>query len=337
MVDWSITFLITGFGVATNEQRGRVVFSPPAQSGSTEASTLRESAKFSGFPFPPERFARATVVQQAEDHRTAAKACLFEIDRTLDTLVFTAFGRAKYLPVGYASGQAIVPLAFSETHAPMPIASELRQPTMPSPDSWVATAFLKHTEHLLTKPPTLFSESELALAAGLRWMRLGSLARTFSESVTVAFVMEWLALEAMLLTRPEERLTDALQRIPLLMRHWPTAISMNYTPSLRAEDLVANVVEWKAVVEHMGNERKEMFHGREFHVSADPAAPPSWERGAKSFSSLEAVLGRCVAFLGKMSRERPTLRGVWGAAGDYVPSDDDCPPTNLGGWTKVWM
>ena len=54
--------------------------------------------------------------------------------------------------------------------------------------------------------------------------------------MTVAFVLEWLALETMLVTDPEERITDALKRIPKLMRHWPTKVAFSYMPNLRAED-----------------------------------------------------------------------------------------------------
>ena len=70
----------------------------------------------------------------------------------------------------------------------------------------------------------------------------------------------------MLVTDPEERITDALKRIPKLMRHWPTKVAFSYMPNLRAED------EWGETVQQMYEERKEIFHGREF----DNPIGPSW-------------------------------------------------------------
>ena len=213
---------------------------------------------------------------------------------------------------------------------------KLAPPVMPSYKTQEAEAFLAHTVHLLEKDSSAHTEAERLLAAGLRWCRLGSLARAFSESMTVAFVLEWLALETMLVTDPEERITDALGRIPKLMRHWPTTVEMNYMPNLRAKDTSISEHEWSETVQQMYQERKDIFHGREFENPIDPGWTPSCE-AAKSLPVLEAILGRCVSFLGRATRSKVTLGEAWSGLNGYVPTNEDAPPTNLGGWSRVWM
>ena len=62
---------------------------------------LNESAQVSRFPFRTDRFPQAVIVIKDDNRIHASQKALMEIDRTLDTLVFTWFSQCKYLPVGY--------------------------------------------------------------------------------------------------------------------------------------------------------------------------------------------------------------------------------------------
>ena len=149
-------------------------------------------------------------------------------------------------------------------------------------------------------------------------------------------MLEWLALETMLVTVPEERIKDALRRIPKLMRYWPTTVAFNYMPNKRAKDASISEHEWVETVEEIYQDRREIFHGREFDNPIDPSWTPSCE-AAKSLPVLEAILGRCVSFLGRATRSRMTLGEAWSDLDGYVPTNNDAPPTNLGGWYRSWM
>jgi hypothetical protein len=122
---WEVTFLVTGFQVRGHHRIGKVRFSEPAVSGTPEARLLQNSADESRCIFDPIYFARASSTQSGEQPYEAARNALFELDRTLDTLVFTDFGCSKYLPVGYAvpvdAAGAGCSLAFTETFPPSPI------------------------------------------------------------------------------------------------------------------------------------------------------------------------------------------------------------------------
>lgn len=276
-------------------------------------------------------------MQWTETPTDAARRGLFEIDRTLDVLAFSDFGRCRYLPVGFVvSPQSAQGIAFTETYPPLPLLPSFTPRVMKELDLMLARGFVRHSEHILAVDEANYTEAMRALATALRWCRLGSLARGFSESVTVAFVMEWMALESLLLTSPKERVTDALRRLPTLMRHWPLSVSSDYMPGLRSADPESERPKWRTVIDDLYRERKEMFHGREFHVPANPDAPQSWERGAKTFSYLEAILGRCVAFVGKRSRTYATVADVWSGVDSYIAERDDTPPSNLGGWGRSW-
>ena len=332
-----VTFLVTGFTVTGSYRRGQVTFREPVQPSDPEFSALQESSRHCRCPFPVHVFPRASVEMPGDGVHSHQEKALHEIDRVLDTLVFTDFGCAKYLPIGCVSTSTVRATKARETFVPMPIRSVLTPPVMPSYKTREAEAFLAHTEHLLDKDSSAYTEAERLLAAGLRWCRLGSLARAFSESVTIAFVLEWLALETMLVIDPKERITDALKRIPKLMRHWPTTVGLNYMPNLRAKDTSISEHEWGETVQQMYEERRDIFHGREFDNPLDPGWTPSWEHGATSFPVLEAILGRCISFLGRATRSTLTLGEAWSGLDGYVPANEDAPPTNLGGWSRTWM
>ena len=262
---WTIAFLISGFQVKGPPfRRGRVEFSEPAPSGSIEAENLRISAASAEFGFAVDKFSRAIVVEESVDQSSAVKMGRFEIDRTLDTLSFTKFGQSKFLPVGYVLDETsrYVALEHFETNRPMPFRPSLiSEPVMEARWLFEEEPFFRHTDHLLKQPASTHSEAQRTLSAGLRWCRLGSLARGFSESVTVAFVMEWLALESMLLSHPKETTASALRRLAVLMRHWPIEIATNYTPSLRSVDIVSGHAAWQQLIAEMGEERRDIFHG----------------------------------------------------------------------------
>jgi hypothetical protein len=319
---------------------GHVRFWEPALPGTSDADVLRRSAADTDFVFDVTRFPRATAVHDADREVDAARHALFEIDRTLDTLAFTDLGRSRYLPVGYAiadpPGAAARPLAFRETYPAVPLPPSITPRVMNEFNLRVLEGFMRHTRHLLSAAPTGHSSASRALATALRWCRLGSLARGFSESVTVAFVMEWMALETLLLIHPRERIKDALPRVVNLMKNWPPGVASDYTPGLRSENPEKARAQWEQIVQELYRERKEIFHGREFHVYVDPTAKPSWEHGATMFGCLEAILGRCVAFVGRRSQVHDTLADIWGGSEEFVPDRDDTPPTNLGGWGRSW-
>ena len=332
----TVTFLVTGFTVTGSYRRGQVTFREPVKPSAPEFSALQESSRHCRCPFPVHVFPLASIELPEGDSSSNQQKALHEIDRVLDTFVFTHFGSAKYLPIGCVTTSTVRAIRAEETFVPMLMRRKLAPPVMPSYKTQEAEAFLAHTVHLLEKDSSAHTEAERLLAAGLRWCRLGSLARAFSESMTVAFVLEWLALETMLVTDPEERITDALGRIPKLMRHWPTTVEMNYMPNLRAKDTSISEHEWSETVQQMYQERKDIFHGREFENPIDPGWTPSCE-AAKSLPVLEAILGRCVSFLGRATRSKVTLGEAWSGLNGYVPTNEDAPPTNLGGWSRVWM
>jgi hypothetical protein len=93
--------------------------------------------------------------------------------------------------------------------------------------------------------------------------------------------MEWMALETLILKASTERVTDALLRVPQLMRHWPVDVVDNYDASLRADNPELTRQEWKRIVDELYSDRKDIFHGRQFHAPTDPAPPPSRDRGAR--------------------------------------------------------
>ena len=334
----TVTFLVTGFTVTGSYRRGQVTFREPVQPSAPEFSALQESSRHCRCPFPVHVFPLASIELPEGDSSSNQQKALHEIDRVLDTFVFTDFGSAKYLPIGCVTTSTVRAIRAKETFVPMLMSRGLAPPVMPSYKTQEAEAFLAHTVHLLEKDSSAHTEAERLLAAGLRWCRLGSLARAFSESITVAFVLEWLALETMLVTVPGERITDALNnRIPKLMRHWPTTVKMNYMPNVRAEDTSISEHEWGETVKQMYEERKEIFHGREFDNPTDPRSwTPSCE-AAESLPVLEAILGRCVSFLGRATRSSVTLGEAWSGLDGYVPTNEDAPPINLGGWSRTWM
>jgi hypothetical protein len=335
--EWAVTFLVSGFSVPNLCRIGLVEFSPPLDHSSPDFGLLVQSAEIGGLPFRVDTFPRATIHVSEREPRNAIKWGLLEIDRTLDTLAFTDFGCSKYLPVGFVTcrlgGSHAEPIGYRETAIPSPIAVKVEPPVLEGYRLCDALRFQAHSQHLLARTKVPLSESEEALAAGLRWCRLGSLSRAFSESTTVAFVLEWTALESLLLTHDQDRVKDALgRRIPKLLRHWPTRINTDYWPRLRSTDLGASEQEWRdLVLQDLYPHRRDVFHGREFHVPNDPSGPPL---GHRSFGFLEAILGRVVAFVGKRSRTEPSLRVVWEGVDAYQPDDDDAPPSNLGGWSR---
>jgi hypothetical protein len=333
---WAVTFLITGFTVPKPHRLGLIEFSPPVPRSSPTLPALIESARLARFPLRVDVFPCATIVMPDDDRRTAIRWALFELDRTLDTLTFTDFGCSKYLPVGVvvdlANPSVALPLDYSETYIPGPIVTRIALPPLEGYRLDAASCFHAHSAHLLNRRNQPLSESEDALAGALRWCRLGALARTFSESSTVAFVLEWTALETLVLGHGSERVNDALERIPKLMRHWPTDVDSNYMPTLRADDPQRAEAEWhRLVFDELYPHRKDVFHGREFHVPNDPNGPALSHR---ALGLLEAILGRVVAFVGKRSRTEQTIQLAWKGVGVYATVDDDCPPRNLGGWTR---
>ena len=359
----TVTFLVTGFTVTGSYRRGQVTFREPVQPSAPEFSALDESSRHCRCPFPVHVFPRASVELPEGDSSSNQQKALHEIDRVLDTFVFTDFGSAKYLPIGCVTTSAVRAIRAKETFVPMLMSRGLKPPVMPSYRTQEAEAFLAHTVHLIEKDSSAHTEAEQdsgsrglprtycaphrkgqfgshgsrkASSSGATLVPTRSLARAFSESMTVAFVLEWLALETMLVTDPEERITDALRRIPKLMRYWPATVAFNYMPNERAKDASISEHEWVETVEEMYQDRKEIFHGREFDNPIDPSWTPSCE-AATSLPVLEAILGRCVSFLGRATRSRMTLGEAWSDLDGYVPTNTDAPPTNLGGWTRSWV
>jgi len=65
---------------------------------------------------------------------------------------------------------------------------------------------------LLLKPPKKFTESKKRVATALRWCRLSALSRLFSGSSTIAFILDWIALETLAKNDRTERFGDSVEK-----------------------------------------------------------------------------------------------------------------------------
>lgn len=113
----------------------------------------------------------------------AARRGLFEIDRTLDVLTFSDFGRCRYLPVGFVvSPRSAQGIAFTETYPPLPLAPSSTARVMTEPNVELIRRFVRHSEHYLRCPPES-SESETERRSAIRARTRGSTADSAAGTV----------------------------------------------------------------------------------------------------------------------------------------------------------
>jgi hypothetical protein len=341
MQKWKITFLISGFKIDNNIYKvGNVEFTNNSKETHVEISLLEESANFCKFPFRLNLFPRAHIIVEDDDYKHAAMRALIEIDRTLDTFAFSYFSQCKYLPIGYVKNvdsEEAHPIKYKESHVPMPLEPSFLS-EMSSVNFSISYDYIKHFEHLLLKQPHEFTESNKKLATALRWCRLGSLSRYLSESSTVAFIFEWIALETLLtFDENDTNVTIKLKRLPKLMKHFSEKIIFNYSKIIETNIPSNNEQIWNDKIFKMYEDRKDIFHEGHMSISIDflNLLGPKEYKG--DIGILEAILSRVLPFIAKGSKNFSIIKGIWDNLNSYSPKDEDEPVTNLGGWSEAWV
>lgn len=337
MKKWKVNFLISGFEVESGTFKiGNIIFSKVDTTSLREITLLQKSADFAKFQFGITRFPKATVEIEEDDYKKAAMKGLFEIDRTLDTLVFSSFSKSKYLSVGYVeninNNSESYPIEYLESSVPTPLLSR-HKTTMNSLYFYLSEDYIKHFEHLLTKDPKNFTESEEKLATALRWCRLGSLSRFHGQSTTPAFIFEWIALETLIRIDEDTRVKDRLKLTLDIMKHFPLEVISNYSRDLTKSGFRKL---WWEKIDFMYENRKEIFHEGKLDIRVGFRNLFNTKEYKSDIGLIEAILSRILSFVSKGSRKYSTLKEIWDDAKIYVPTRDDNPVSNLGGWSEIF-
>lgn len=337
---WVVTFLVTGFrcdnynrldGMRRRFMVGNVDFSDGELESLNEKDVLSKSSDFAKFPFKLDDFPRAKVTVTALNHFDAAMKGLFEINRTLDTLVFTPFGRSKCMNVGFVNDPNgdLIPIKYRGSEVQFPIINYGLTAMMDSVGYNLYIDYTRHFEHLLFKSPKDFTESEDRLVTSLRWCRLAALSTTTFDWLGVTFLFEWFALENLVKVDPRGETSAAFRRIPKIMKHFPLDIITNYAPELYT-NLQANIGDlWWEKIQTLYEHGTRTTHEALLEVDIDRLNLFETDKNIDDTDVLEAIIGRLLPFIGEASRTKPTMKEVWELADSYTPDIDDSPPTNL--------
>jgi len=340
---WSVTYLITGFKYNPHYKEkcvfSNVEFYNSDEETRREKITLLYSADRVKFNHTNiDNFIRARVSVEADDDTKACMLALCEIDRCLDTLVFTPFCNSNIINVGYIkqNSNRLYPVIYFTSPKTSLIDEHLKSP-ITELEYRLSLKYWKNFKHLLEKVPRLYSESELHLARALKLCRWASLSISQFHSFSVQFILQWMALENLIKEHPDERITDALKKIPKIMKNFDTQIISNYKRQI-FDKLPTDIEDiWQKKIDDLYEHRKNLIHEGAINIGIDFLDYFDTKKNDVDKGTLDAIIGRVLPFVGKMSQSKNTISEIWSSADQYKPTIDDCPLTNLGGMIQGYI